>query len=162
MEIVKPDGMVEDGAELIVQRLEIGLRIGLALLIPISEQLVLPCNHIFGGDLVDFPLAEVREQLRFDDILLGLPCAFFQPRLEIVGVDFTERLKAHVQISGILLLKLLLPFQCFSPCGESALAFGLAFSCPVRVLCHHIPRTVFLVLISWHLHPSFLFRRTVH
>ena len=101
--------------ELIVQRLEIGLRIGLALLIPISEQLVLPCNHIFGGDLVDFPLAEVREQLRFDDILLGLPCAFFQPRLEIVGVDFTERLKAHVQISGILLLKLLLPFQCFSP-----------------------------------------------
>lgn len=76
MEIVKPDGMVEDGAELIVQRLEIGLRIGLALLIPISEQLVLPCNHIFGGDLVDFPLAEVREQLRFDDILLTMLSAW--------------------------------------------------------------------------------------
>ena len=69
--------------------------------------------EIYTNNLVDFPLAEVREQLRFDDILLGLPCAFFQPRLEIVGVDFTERLKAHVQISGILLLKLLLPFQCF-------------------------------------------------
>ena len=55
-----------------------------------------------------------------------------------------------------------LPFQCFPPRGESALAFGLAFSCPVRVLCHHIPRTIFLVLISWHLRPSFLFRRTVH
>lgn len=95
-------------------------------------------------------------------ILLGLPCAFFQPRLEIVGVDFAERLKAHIQSTGALLLKLLLPFQCFPPRGESALAFGLAFSCPVRVLCHHIPRTVFLVLISWHLRPSFLFRRTVH
>ena len=128
----------------------------------LSEQLVLPCNHIFCGDLVDFSLAEIREQFCFDDILLGLPCAFFQPRLEIVGVDFAERLKAHIQITGALLLKLLLPFQCFPPRGESTLAFGLAFSCPVRVLCHHIPRTVFLVLISWHLHPSFLFRRTVH
>ena len=89
VEIVKPDSVVENGAELIVQRLEIGLRIGLAFLISISEQLVLPCNHIFCGDLVDFPLAEIREQFCFDDILLGLPCAFFQPRLEIVGVDFT-------------------------------------------------------------------------
>ena len=113
-------------------------------------------------NLVDFPLAEIREQFCFDDILLGLPCAFFQPRLEIVGVDFAERLKAHIQITGALLLKLLLPFQGFPPRGESALAFGLAFSCPVRVLRHHIPRTVFLVLISWHLRPSFLFRRTVH
>ena len=57
-------------AELIVQRLEICLRIGLAFLIPISEQLVLPCNHIFCGDLVDFPLAEIREQFCFDDFLI--------------------------------------------------------------------------------------------
>lgn len=82
-----------------------GMGAEVAFLIPISEQLVLPCNHIFCGDLVDFPLAEIREQFCFDDILLGLPCAFFQPRIEIVGVDFAERLKAHIQITGALLLK---------------------------------------------------------
>ena len=59
MEIVKPDGVVENGAELIVQRLEIGLRIGLVLFVPISKQLVLPCNHIFCGDLIDFSFAEM-------------------------------------------------------------------------------------------------------
>ena len=52
MEIVKPDGMVEDGAELIVQRLEIGLRICLLYTSPQPVQ-------VLGSDTRKIPVVAV-------------------------------------------------------------------------------------------------------
>ncbi len=65
--------MIEDGAELIVQRLEIRLGIGLVLLVPIRQLLILPGNHILGGDFADLPLPEIGENLGFQNVLLGDP-----------------------------------------------------------------------------------------
>ena len=62
-----------------VQSLEVGLGVGLALFVPIGQQLILPCDHVLGGDLADFPLAEVGQNLLLDDVLLcqpGIQCHF--------------------------------------------------------------------------------------
>lgn len=90
--------------------------IRLVVFVPVGKHLILPCNYIFCGDLADFPLAEIRQQLLLNNILLGLPCTFFQPCLEIFGIDFAEGFKAHVQISRTLLLEFLFPFLCFTLC----------------------------------------------
>ena len=85
-----------------------------------------------------------------------------QSYLEICGVDLNKGLEIHVQISGALLLELLLPFQRLTPGTEPSLALLLAFPGPIGVLCHHIPSAGFLVLISGHFHHSFLLHRAVH
>lgn len=126
MKIVESNRMIEDCAKLIMQRLEIGLRIRLVVFVPVGKHLILPCNYIFCGDLADFPLAEIRQQLLLNDILLGLPCTFFQPCLEIFGIDFAEGFKAHVQVSRTLLLEFLFPFLRFTLCRESSLTLWLA------------------------------------
>lgn len=58
MQIIIPNCMVENSRELIVQRFEVGLRIGLALFIPVSKQLILPGNYILGSNFVDLALSE--------------------------------------------------------------------------------------------------------
>ena len=61
--------MIEDGAKLVVQGFEIGSRIGLALLVPVGQQLVLPCDHVLGGDLANLPLAKVGQNFLLDDLV---------------------------------------------------------------------------------------------
>ena len=145
-----------------MQRFEIALRIGLVLFVTVGKQLVLPRNHILGGDLVDLALAEVRDDLGLDDMLLGLPSAFFQPCFEIGGVNLHKGFKAHIQVPGALLLELLFPFQSFTAGIKPSLAFLLSCACPVSVLCDHIPFSAFFVLISRHFLRSFLFHKIFH
>ena len=159
MKIIIPNSVVKYGGELIVQRFQVGLGIGLVLLITVGKQLVLPRNHILGGDLIDLAFAKIRDDFCFDDMLLGLPGAFFQPCFEIRGVNLNKGFKTHIQITGTLLLELLLPFQCFTAGRKPSLTLLFPFSSPVRVLRDHIPRTAFFVLICWHLLCSFLLRR---
>ena len=145
-----------------MQRFEVALGIGLVLFVTVGKQLVLPCNHILGGDLVDLALAKVRDDLGLDDMLLGLPGAFFQPCFEIGGVNLHKGFKAHIQVSCALLLELLLPFQSFTAGIKPSLAFLLSCACPVCVLCDHIPFSAFFVLISRHFLHSFLLRKIFH
>ena len=159
MQIIIPNCMVENSRELIVQRFEVGLRIGLALFIPVSKQLILPGNYILGSNFVDLALSEIRKYFGPDDMLLGLPGTFFQPCPEVCGVNLHKCLKRHVQVPGTLLLELLLPFQCFPAGTKPSFTLLLSFSCPVRVLRNHIPRIVFFVLIGWHSILSFLLHR---
>ena len=136
--------------------------IGLVFLVTVGKQLVLPRNHILGGDLVNLALAEVRQDLGLDDMLLGLPSAFFQPCFEIGRINLYKCLKAHIQVSCALLLEFLFPFQRFTAGCKPSFAFRLALACPIRVLRYHIPRTVVLVLISRHFLHSFLLRKIFH
>ena len=145
-----------------MQCFEVALGIGLVILVTVGKQLVLPCNHILCGDLVDLALAEVRNDLGLDDMLLGLPCAFFQPCFEIGSINLNKGFKAHIQVSCTLLLELLLPFQSFTAGIKPSLAFLLSCACPVSVLCDHIPCSAFFVLISRHFRHSFLFYKIFH
>lgn len=82
-------------------------------------------------------------------ILCG-PSTLLQTRTHVLLVELTEGFEGHVKISGALLLKGALPFQCFAFGGEAALAFLLALPLPVLVANHGIPAAVLFILIDGH------------
>lgn len=122
----------------------------LLLLIPISQQLVLPGDDVFRIDIAETALSEVREKFCPGDMILCGPSALLQTRTHVLLVELTEGFEGHVKISGALLLKGALPFQCFAFGGEAALAFLLALPLPVLVANHGIPAAVLFILIDGH------------
>ena len=142
-----------------MKRFKIGWGIGLVLLVSIGKQLILPGNHILCDNFVDFSIAKVGNDFVLDNVVLRLPSALFQPCFQVIGIDLNKGFKAHVQVSGTLLLELFLPFQCFTAGAETTLTLLFALSCPVCILCDYIPRTTVFVLICRHLLPSFLLHR---
>ena len=125
------DSVVKNGAELIVDGLEIGLRIWLAVFVTVGKQFILPRHNILRGYLADNSLCKVRHNLGFHDMLFGQPSVFFQAGLNIVCIKLKEGFKGHIHIGGVLLLKGTLPFDCFFSCFKSSLAFLLAFALPI-------------------------------
>ena len=89
--------MIEDGAKLVVQGFEVGSRVGLALLVPVGQQLVLPCDHVLGGDLANLPLAKVGQNFLLDDVLLGQPGVLLEPGFHILGVKLGKGFKGPVE-----------------------------------------------------------------
>ena len=81
-----PHGMVENGAELVVDGFQIRLRIRLLLFIPKSQQLILPGDHVLCGNLADIPLPEIRQDLRLDDVLLREPGVFLEPGPDVLFI----------------------------------------------------------------------------
>ena len=80
LQIIETDSVVEDGAELIVQRLQIHRGEGFTVFVPMIDHLVLPGNDILGRDLIDLPVAEERQDFRADDILFSAPGVFLDTR----------------------------------------------------------------------------------
>ena len=89
-QVVVPHRVVEDGAELVVDRLQVHRRVGLALLILVVQHLVLPGDDLLGRDVAHFQPAEVRQQLGADDVVLGGPGVFLEPGLHIRRVEVHE------------------------------------------------------------------------
>ena len=75
-EVVELYRMVEDGAELIVDRFEIYGRKRFPVFVLVIHKLVLPCDDLLGGDVAHLQFTEVRQQLGTDDMLLGRPLSF--------------------------------------------------------------------------------------
>ena len=103
-QLVKADGVVEDGAQLVVQRLQIGLRIGRAPGAFLLHNLILPADHIHRGDVPHPQILEKRQDLFLNDRRLCLPGAGFQAAADVLFVDLVEVGKTHVQ-AGILPLE---------------------------------------------------------
>ena len=139
--------MVENGAELVVQGLEVDLGVGLALFVPIGQQLILPGDDVPGFDFAERLLAKGGEELRPDHVFLTQPGVFLQSRSHVILVQLQEGFKGHVWISLGLQPKVTLPLLCFSPGGKAALAFLPLRALPVVIPNHHIPGTVFLILV---------------
>ena len=68
--LVVTDRMVEDRAQLVMNRFQVGFGIGLAILgIPVIQQLILPKHNIFCSDFTHTFFAEVRDQLGVNNIV---------------------------------------------------------------------------------------------
>ena len=50
--------MIENGAQLIVERFQVHGGVGLAVLVPVVEHFILPCHDFFGVNIAHLPLAE--------------------------------------------------------------------------------------------------------
>lgn len=144
------DGVAEDCGQLIVDDLEVCRGVGLLLLIPIRQQLVLPGDDVFRVDIAETALSEVGEKLRPGDMILCSPSALLQTRTHVLLVQLAEGFEGHVEVSGILLLKGALPFQRFAFGGEAALAFLLPLTLPVLIANHGILAAILFVLIDGH------------
>ena len=68
-------------------------------------------EHVRGGDLVDLEVAQVRQDLRLDDVRLGVPGVLPEARLHISLVKLVESRRGHVQGTFLLEDELLLPAQ---------------------------------------------------
>ena len=58
-QLVVPDCMVENGAQLIVERFQVDRRVVLAVLVPVADHCALPGHDLFSANLAHFPLAEI-------------------------------------------------------------------------------------------------------
>ena len=147
---VKADGVVEQAAELVVQRLQVGLGEGLALIILHGAHLVLPVDYILGRDLGKLLLSEIRQDLLLDDALLGLPGVQLDPGLDILFVQLREALEGHIDVGLLLHQEFPFPGLGFTLGCEAALHFLLALTLSVGIAELHKPGAVFFVLEYTH------------
>ena len=156
-EIIELNRMVEDGAELIVDGLEVYRGVRIAFLILIVQELVLPCDDLLGGDAAHLQLAEVWQQLGANDMLLSCPGVFLDASLHICRVLLNKALEGHIQIGGCLPKLFTLPSLCLSFGLESSLLRLLLFACPVGIAVDHSPCASLFFLINCHRIISFPF-----
>lgn len=111
--------------------------------------------NLLCGNLADFQLAEIREYLRADDMLLCQPSVFFQTIFHIIDIQFRKGFKTHIKVRRVLQLEHSLPFLRFFLCGETPFTLLLAFAFPIHIPRHYIPSAVVLIFEYWHYLLSF-------
>ena len=99
-EVVVPNRVVEDGAELVMDRFQVHRRVGLAVLSLVVQHLVLPGDNLLGGDVAHFQPNEVGQQLGTDDVVFSGPDVFLEPDFHIRRVEVHEALEGHIQIGA--------------------------------------------------------------
>ena len=149
-EPVESDGMVEQAAELVVQRLQVGLGEGLAFFVGHGAHFILPVDHILGRDLGKLLFSEIGQDLLLNDALFGLPGVQLDPGLDILLVQLREALEGHIDVGLLLHQEFPLPGLGFALGGEAALHFLLALTLPVGIAELHKPGAVFFVLEYTH------------
>ena len=101
--------MVEDGAELVLDRPQVYRRIGFPLSIPVTQQFILPGDNLLRRDIAQLEPSEVGGEFAADDVLLGTPSVFLQSRFHILRVSVDEAGKGHIHIRRNLVQLLTLP-----------------------------------------------------
>ena len=147
--------MVEDGAELIVNRLKVHRRIGLPLFILVVQHLILPGDDLLGGDVTHLQLAEVGEQLSADNMLLCGPSVFLEPGLHIRCVKFHKTFEVHIQISAGFMNLFTLPILCLSLGLEAPLLGLFPLTIPIGIAINCPPGAGFFFLVNCHYDSSF-------
>lgn len=108
-EVVVAHSVVEYGAQLVVDGSQIRRGIGFAVLVLVRDQLVLPAHDVDRLDLVHAYLAEERDDLVGDDVLLGYPSVFPDSRFNLGGVHLDEVPEGHVHGPQMARPEVLLP-----------------------------------------------------
>ncbi len=150
IQAVKSGCVVENGAELIVNRFQVSFRQGLSVTVPHLPDLVLPAHDVLGCDLRQLPLGKIGQDLLFDDALLGEPGVELQLGLNVPLIESNKALKGHVHIGLFLHQELPFPFQRLPLGGKAPFELLLALTLPVCVAELHIPSAVVLVLERCH------------
>ena len=142
--------MIENGAELIVERFQIDRRIRISVLILAVQHFVLPCDDIFGLNIIDLSLPEIRENLRAENMILGMPGVFLDPTLHICRIGLYEAGKGHIQIRFRLIELFTLPGQGFPFRQKATLCRLLSFSLPVSITIVDLPSVCLRFLVDSH------------
>ena len=150
LQLVVPDGVVEDGAELGVDGSQVNRGVGLPVFVLAVHQLVLPGDDLLRGDAAELQLSEVRQQLCPDDVLLVVPGIFLQAGFHVLGVVVDEAGEGHVHIRRDLVQLLALPGLGLPPGGKAALGGLLPFPLPVGEAVDDPPGIGFLFFVDRH------------
>lgn len=119
-----------------MQVLQVCLRIGLAVLVTVAKQLILPRKHVPCLNILHRFIPEIREDFRLNDVCLMLPCILFQARSHILFIQLVEVLKQHIKVTVCLKQKSSLPL-------------------PVLITNHSIPSAVFILIYGHYSSPAF-------
>ena len=142
--------MIENGAELVVDGLEIHRRVGFTVLVLVVQHLILPGDNLLGGDVAHFELTEVGQQLGSDNVILGGPGVFLEPGFHIRRVEVYEAPEGHIQIGAGLVELFPLPCLRLSLGLEAPLLGLLALAIPVSVAVDCPPGVGFFFLVDCH------------
>ena len=150
IQTVKSGSMVENGAKLVVNCLQVSFRQRFAMAVPQLPDFILPTDNVLCRDLREFSICKIGEDLFLDDTLLGEPGIEFQLGFNVLLIESNEALKGHVHISLFFHQELPFPFQRFSLGGKATLELLLAFTLPIGVAELNIPGAVILVFERCH------------
>ena len=90
IQAVKSGSVVENGAELIVNRFQVSFRQSLSVTVPHLPDLVLPAHDVLGRDFRQLPLGKIGQDLLFDNALLGEPGIELQLGLNVPLIESNE------------------------------------------------------------------------
>ena len=90
---------------------DVGFGVLLAVLVPCFKEIVLPVHDVSRRDVDDPHLAEERDELLVDHMLLAAPGSLPQPGAYILGVDLDELFEGHARRPGLVGQKVPLPCQ---------------------------------------------------
>ena len=148
--------MIEDCAELIVQRLQINGGVGLTVFIPMIDHLVLPGYYVLGRDITHLAPAEIRQDFRPEDMLLGVPGILLDTEFHILRVEVEEAAEGHGEIGFDLVQLLPFPELGFAFGSETALLGLFALALKIGIPIDGAPGIGCLILIDCHRLNTFL------
>lgn len=150
------DGVVEDGAQLVVYGSQVGAAVRFSLVVVRAHHLVLPVHHVFGGDVAHPLGSEEWHYLRADDVLFGEPGVELEPWSHVFGVPLHECLEGHRHGPVGAGQELRLPCQRLSFGREPSLHLVLAVTVDVAVIALDVPGASLPVHVGGHQRASCL------
>ncbi len=89
--------MIEDGAELIMDRFQVVLRIRFPIVLLGRQKFILSHDDVSRTDITDLPVFEERQDLRPDNVFLGASGVLSYTAFLICRVEIHETPKGHIQ-----------------------------------------------------------------
>lgn len=142
LEIVVPDRVVEDGADLVIDRLDVGG--GQAF----GQKVRLPLADVRRGDLIERQVFEEGQDLRLHQVPFVLEGVRLETALHVVEVYLDHGPEGHVAAPGLRAEKFLLEGLCVLLAEEAPLLLEAAAPLPVRVVKRCVPGAPFLVFVG--------------
>lgn len=142
-QVVVAAGVVEHAGKLVAHGSQIGVRVGLSVLVAVEQQLGLPLEDVCRHDVAELHLAEERQDLGLDDLLLGPPRVELQMGHAVLAIELVEVMHPHVRRAVLSGEERALPGLRLALGGEAALVLALALALPVLVPNADFPSAVF-------------------
>lgn len=96
-QVVVAASVVEHAGKLVADGSQIGVRVGLSVLVAVKQQPGLPFEDVSRHDVAQLHLAEERQDLGLDGLLLGPPRVELQMRHAVLAVELVEVMHPHVR-----------------------------------------------------------------
>ncbi|CAB0805023.1 hypothetical protein FRC0265_00507 [Corynebacterium diphtheriae] len=150
LQVVVALGVVENGVELVVDDPQVSGLKAVSVRPCGPREGVLPPDDVDGPNIAHAHIAEERQELALDDVLLCEPGVLADPRPHLRLVDLAEVGEGHVH--GVVLegLEVLLPQKRLELGLKPLLRLVPLGPARVAVVELHVEEACLLVLIGWH------------